>query len=67
MSQKEKIEEYFERETPILHDLREALYAVSELNLWPDDVNSVSAQQALLCWKIIEKVKASGFPDELKI
>jgi len=47
-----------------LTDLNEALYAMDELGLWYDDVE-VSAKQAYVCWKIINKIKKDGFPEEL--
>lgn len=52
------------RETP---DLSEALYAVSELGLWPDNVDSVSECQALTCWQLIERLRTERLPDHLKM
>jgi hypothetical protein len=48
--------------------LGRALYAVSELGLWPDSVDSVGVDQAVMCWRIIEqlrKTETGEFPDEL--
>jgi hypothetical protein len=48
--------------------LGRALYAASELGLWPDDVNDVSADQAVMCWRLIERIRASGeFPEGLRM
>jgi hypothetical protein len=47
--------------------LEEALYALSELGLWPDAVDSVSARQAMMCWALVERVMRSGFPKELRL
>jgi hypothetical protein len=46
-----------------------ALYAVSELGgLWPDSVDDVSADQAVMCWRIIERLRATGqFPEGLRM
>jgi hypothetical protein len=47
-------------------DLTRALYAVSELGLWPDSVDSLSVDQAVMCWRIVERLRATGeFPREL--
>jgi hypothetical protein len=46
--------------------LGRALYAVSELGLWPDSVDSVGVDQAVMCWRIIERLRATAeFPEEL--
>lgn len=50
-----------------LADLDEALYAISELGLWPDGVDSVSRKQALLIWVLIERLRTQTLPDELKM
>jgi len=47
--------------------LQEALHSMNELGLWPDNVDSVSEIQAMLRWRIVEKVKFSGFPDKLRM
>jgi hypothetical protein len=52
------------RDTP---DLNEALYAISELGLWPDDVDSVSEAQAFTCWQLIERLRVERLPDNLKM
>lgn len=46
-------------------NLDEALFAVSESVGWPDCVDSVSAEQALMCWAIVEKLRTETFPKEL--
>ena len=48
-------------------NITQALYTCSELGLWPDHVNSVSVEQALACWAIVERMRAVRFPDELRI
>lgn len=61
---------FFKADPPMLTettDLSEALYTISELRLWPDQVDTVSCEQALLCWKIIEKLRTAEFPDSLRI
>ena len=67
----QKVADYFNTlEIPIdinFRNLNEALYSVSELYIWPDDVDSVSDNQALLCWCIIEKIRKDGFPEELRM
>lgn len=45
--------------------LENALYSLSEHGIWPDSIDSVSAEQAVLCWRIIEKLKKKQFPSEL--
>jgi hypothetical protein len=48
--------------------LTRALYAVSELGLWPDSVDSVGVDQAVMCWRIIERLRATGeFPEDLRM
>ena len=48
-------------------DISEALYSFEENNLFPDYVDSVSIEQAILCWKIVQRVRLSGFPKELRM
>lgn len=52
-------------EEPEVASLPEALYAVSELGLWFDDVDSVSEDQCLKCWRIVETLKNKEFPKKL--
>lgn len=49
------------------NDLAEALHSVSELGLWPDVVESVSEEQALTCYRLIEKLRSNKFPAELRM
>lgn len=51
----------------LIGNLGDMLYIVSELGLWPDYVDSVSAEQALMCWAIVQKMRAHGVPDELRL
>jgi hypothetical protein len=45
----------------------EALYSMSELDLWPDYVDGVSLEQALKCWQVVEACRRTGFPDSLRM
>jgi hypothetical protein len=47
--------------------LNEALYAFEYAWAWPDQVDNVSEEQAILIWKIIERVRKEGYPDELRV
>lgn len=47
--------------------LGEALYTLSETVAWPDDVSSVSEEQAILCWKLVERLRREAFPDHLRM
>jgi hypothetical protein len=49
------------------NELAEALYSASELRLWPDAVDSVSEEQALMCWRLIERLRVARLPDELRM
>jgi hypothetical protein len=48
-------------------DLAEALYSFSENDLWLDYVDSVGEDQAILCWRIVEKLRKAKLPEELKM
>lgn len=55
-------------ERPAAHaSLSSALYSLSELGVWPDSVDSVSTDQALLCWRVVEKLRHEKFPQSLKM
>jgi hypothetical protein len=41
-------------------DIGEALYTLSEAGAWPDYVDSVSPEQAIICWKIVERIGLAG-------
>jgi hypothetical protein len=45
--------------------LAEALYTLSECGLWPDNIDSISTEQAIMCWMVIEKLRVSDFPENL--
>ena len=68
----ERVEEYFGINENVIIDIPDintqalygALYTMAELDLWPDDV-TVSLEQALMCWTVVEKIKKDGFPIEL--
>lgn len=46
--------------------IAEALYAHDEMHLWPDDV-TVSLEQALKCWQVVEACRRAGFPRRLGV
>lgn len=46
--------------------IEDALYAYNELGLWPDDV-TVSAEQAIMCWRLVEALRKAKFPEELRM
>jgi inhibitor of KinA sporulation pathway (predicted exonuclease) len=65
-----KLREFIGKASPgISHRaLDDALYAASELGLWPDDVDSVSEIQAITCWRLIERLRSEQeFPDDLRM
>jgi len=47
--------------------LSEALYSMSERRQWPDAVDSMSTEHALLVWRVVERVRKDGFPDSLRM
>lgn len=49
------------------NELGEALYSAAMLGLWPDNVDSVSEEQALMCWRLIERLRTARLPDELRM
>jgi len=64
----EKLVDYFnlnELKIETKPGLDNALYSLSEHSLWPDSVDSVSKEQAIICWRIIEKLKKEEFPSKL--
>ena len=64
---KRQVDNFFtDYEPDLVGDLSEALYTVDELGLWPDD-GTVSMEQALFCWSIVEKMRTYKFPDELRM
>jgi len=65
---KEQVEAFFEQPDPVLKGkLDEALYSMSELGLWLDDVDSMSVEQALRVWKVVEKLRSTEFPPDLRM
>lgn len=48
-------------------DLAEALHSASELRLWPDNVDSVSPEQAMTCWQLVERLRTERLPDYLRM
>jgi hypothetical protein len=68
MEHEKKLNKYFALDdltTDTKPGLNAALYSLSELGLWHDSVDFVSEEQAIMCWKIIEKLKKEEFPNEL--
>ena len=62
------LREFVDFTTPELKgNLASALYSMNELRLWPDYIDSVSEEQAILCWAIIEKLRIQEFPAELQM
>lgn len=49
-----------------LHNLDNALYTISELGMWYDEVDSISPEQAMMIYKVVDKVLKDGFPEELR-
>lgn len=63
-----QVQDFFVAEDPsLIGRLDQAVYTVSELNLWPDYVHSVSTEQAIMCWKIVEKMRIAEFPKDLTL
>lgn len=49
------------------NDLANVLYMTGELGMWPDDVDRVSEEQAIMCWRIIEKCRVQAFPKDMRL
>jgi hypothetical protein len=47
-------------------DVEEALYTLNEHSAWPDDV-TVSREQALRCWRLVEWLSRNEFPEHLRM
>lgn len=63
-----QVQDFFETEDPTLvGKLYDAVFTISELSLWPDYVHSVSTEQAIMCWKIVEKMRITEFPKDLTL
>jgi len=61
------IETYIGDEQPKLRShIAEVLYSMDERGLWIDQVDSVSAEQCLLCWRIVEALRKKAFPKALR-
>lgn len=43
-----------------LREISEAAYTMSEGGMWHDAVDSVSADQVLQCWRLVEWIKDNG-------
>lgn len=53
--------------TDFYKDLNNLLYTYSELGGWADCIDSVSAEQAIQCWRIVESLRTKEFPQELRM
>lgn len=51
----------------LIGNLDDALYTMSEMGFWPDEIDSISKDQAILCWKIIERLRQQTFPKNLRM
>ena len=61
----EFVEDFIDIEPPDLYPgLDSLLYAINESGLWEDCVDSVSEEQAILCWRIVESVRNRPFPED---
>jgi len=49
------------------HDVRNAVFVLDQLHAWPDSVDSVSVEQVLFCWQLIERLRSQKFPEELRM
>jgi hypothetical protein len=65
----DKLQEFIGEEIPDIDikQLDEVLHSMNELQLWPDYVDSVSNEQVILCWRIIETLKRKELPNDLKM
>lgn len=64
----QQVTRFFEGNNPeLIGNLNEALYSLSELDLFEDDIDSVSEEQAFLMWRVIEKLRQQPFPDDLRM
>lgn len=62
----EQFEAFIKRQAPELKgNLNDALFSADEYGLWEDFVDSVSPEQAMMCWRIVEKLRTEEFPQEL--
>ena len=72
-AKKKAIREFFELDVRtefgdrLINNLNEAAYTMSEMNMWPDDIDSISVGQIIACWKVIEKLRKTNFPVKLKM
>jgi hypothetical protein len=48
-------------------DLNEALYTLNEGGGWPDYIEIRNRETALMCWRLVERLKGEKLPDEFKI
>lgn len=61
----ELLAEINKMKSPMIYmgDLDEALHTMSECGCWPDNVDSVSWEQVLLSWRLVEFIrKNESFP-----
>ena len=48
-------------------DLENLLYFVSEQYLWMDDIDSMSPEQAIMVWRVVESLRGRKLPDKLRL
>ena len=49
-------------------ELTEAIHGMSEMAIWPDFVSTVSEEQVILCWRLVERLRETKvFPADLKL
>ena len=70
---REEVQEYFKDAFEVgsvdgdYTNIDNALYTISELGLWWDEIDSMSPEQALMTYNIVKKVLKDGFPEHLRI
>ena len=70
---REKVEEYFKDAFEVgsvdgdYTNIDNAVYTISELGLWWDEIDSISPNQAFMVYNIVKKVLKDGFPEHLRI
>lgn len=63
-----KLEKFFKNiDNPKVNrkDLVHAAYSLAECHMFPDYIDSISPEQIIFCWKIIEKLRHERFPENL--
>jgi hypothetical protein len=63
---REALLKYLDRVPDPRLDISEALYSFSEMGILPDGL-TVSHEQAVMIWRLIESVRLFGFPEHLEM